>query len=77
MIVLNSEQIMRAESEHGARSFMDVIGDCYSFFLSLVYTRTYCFYRVRNYINLCFKRNTIVQTEPKVYEVDRHQVPDV
>ena len=27
MILLNSEQIMRAESEHGARSFMDVIGD--------------------------------------------------
>ena len=33
MMVLNSEQILRAESEHGARSFMDVIGDCYSIFI--------------------------------------------
>ena len=33
MIVLKSEQIMRAESEHGARTFMDVIDNCYSFFL--------------------------------------------
>ena len=30
MIVLNSEQIMRVESEYGAQSFMDVLGDCYS-----------------------------------------------
>ena len=30
MIVLKLEQIMRAESEHGARSVRGCLGDCYS-----------------------------------------------
>ena len=31
MIVLKSEQIIKVESECGAQSFMNVIGDCYSY----------------------------------------------
>ena len=54
MTVLKSEQIMRAELEHRARSVMDLIGDCYSIYFKTYAIRSNSFDFVDNFLTILF-----------------------